>query len=133
LYGYGAPRWQNYFLMTPSFDINAFVFAVPPGKPLSNYEKLFLPFDETTWLFLGLTFGIGFCAIFTINQMKKFIRDIFYGSRVTAPSLNMLRNFFGIGMVRLPENNFARIILAFFIFFCLVFRTGYQGTNQNFI
>lgn len=132
MYGYDAPLWHSYSFTSASFEISPLVFIVPHGEPFSGYEKLFLPFDATTWTLFGFTFGIAFAVIFIVNQMKKLIRNVFYGFRVNAPSLNVLRNFFGIGQVRLPENNFARIILTFFVFFCLIFRTGYQGEN-NFI
>jgi hypothetical protein len=35
--------------------------------------------------------------------------------------------FFGIGQMRLPINNFGRIILMVFILFCLIIRTAYLG------
>ncbi|KAG5673138.1 hypothetical protein PVAND_003209 [Polypedilum vanderplanki] len=59
--------------------------------------------------------------------MPKVFQTIVYGTRVTMPMLNVLRTFFGISQTRLPQDSFPRFILIFFILFCLVIRTAYQG------
>lgn len=98
-----------------------------PVTPYTNYEKLILPYDYLTWLFLCYTFGTAFLIIFVMNLLPRFIKDVVYGEDVSMPSFNVVRTFFGDGQTRLPRNNFARIILMHFILFCMVVRTAYQG------
>lgn len=100
---------------------------IPPTASYNSYEKMLLPFDKTTWNFLLMTFGFAFVVIFVINMLPRWIQDIVYGHMVKLPAFNVVGTFFGIGQTRLPENNFARIILMFFIIFCLIIRCAYQG------
>jgi hypothetical protein len=110
----------------PVFQYTIQIMYSPP-EPYSNYEKMILPFDSETWLYLILVFLSSFIGIFLINRMPKRFKDLFYGKNVRMPSLNVLRSFFGIGQTKLPHTNFGRIILMTFIMFCLIFRTAYQG------
>ena len=47
------------------------------------------------------------------------------------PAFNIVGTFFGISQIRLPNSNFPRMILAFFVYFCLVIRTAYQGVSYD--
>lgn len=121
--------FKQYFHCTaPFFELSLDAMYSPP-EPYTNYEKMVLPFDDTTWLYLGITFGFAFVTIFIINLLPSFIKETVYGKEVKMPSFNVVGTFFGIGLTRLPGNNFARIILTSFTIFCLVFRTAYQGMN----
>lgn len=104
-----------------------YILMVTPAEAYSSYEKLLLPFDITTWALLITTFAISFLVIVIVNRMPDNFQMIVYGYKVQTPSLNVLRGFFGSSQVKLPSNNFARIILLLFLYFCLVFRTAYQG------
>lgn len=101
-------------------------FAITPSGSYTNYEKLLFPFDLTTWILVGSTFGISFAIIFIVNITDRRFQNLVYGENVRMPALNVARIFFGFGQTRLPVKNFARIILMLFIFFCLIFRTCYQ-------
>jgi hypothetical protein len=46
---------------------------------------------------------------------------------IKTPTYNMFGAFFGISQMRLPAENFPRILLMFFLYMCLVFRTLYQS------
>jgi hypothetical protein len=106
---------------------------VTPGDLYTSYEKLFLPFDLTTWILLGTTFGVTFLTIFIINQLPKFIGEFFYGSEICTPTLNIIRIFFGVPQIKLPTEIFSRLILIMFIFFCLIFRTCFQSKSFEFL
>ncbi|KAG5670865.1 hypothetical protein PVAND_001098 [Polypedilum vanderplanki] len=121
------------FSYTTTYKTHTISLLVTDGEAYTNYEKLFLPFDELTWIFLLVTFILAFMLIFCINQMRKQIREIFFGKGVTMPSFNVVGTFFGIGQTRLPEANFSRFILMMFIIFCLIFRTAYQGVLFEFM
>ncbi|CAG9807169.1 unnamed protein product [Chironomus riparius] len=108
-------------------------FYVTPGELFTSYEKLFLPFDDTTWLFIFITFSVAFAVIFVVYFLPKWTQTIFYGSTVRNSSLNIVQIFFGISQLQVPVENAPRIILIFFVFFCLVIRTAYQGISFDFL
>ena len=110
----------------PFFQLSLGAMYSPP-ESYTNYEKMVLPFDDLTWMYLGITFGAAFALIFIMNLLPPVFKDVFYGKEVKMPSFNVIGTFFGIGQTKLPRNNFARIILISFIIFCLIFRTAYQG------
>jgi hypothetical protein len=103
-----------------------------PSEPYTNYEKMILPFDDTTWTYLILVLCAAFVGILVINQTPRAFKDLVYGSGVKMPSFNVIGTLFGIGQTKLPDNNFGRIVLMTFIIFCLIFRTAYQGEFSNF-
>lgn len=118
---------------TMTFNQNRFIFVITPSEPYTIYEKMFMVFDETTWIFLLITFGVAFTVVFIINTRPIWIQNIVYGEKVKTPSMNILHIFFGIGQLKLPKNSFARFILTNFIFFCLIFRTSYQSILFEFL
>lgn len=113
------------YCTTPFFEQSIYAMYSPP-EPYTNYEKMTMPFDYDTWIYLIIVFFVAFIAINVVNYFTEF-REILYGKGIKMPSFNVVRTFFGIGQTKLPENNFARIILVTFIIFCLIFRTAYQG------
>lgn len=117
----------EYWHVTTSFDDVSIIILTTPGEEYTKWEKLLLPFDLQTWIFFSIIFGLAFMSTFLINQMKENIRNLFLGSSSKYPAYNVLGTFFGISQTREPDGNFARIILMFFILFCLVMRTAYQG------
>ncbi|CAG9806656.1 unnamed protein product [Chironomus riparius] len=126
---------QNEYMhrMSNVFADVKYKLFVTPGDPYTPYEKLFLPFDLTTWILLLLTFGITFITIFIINHLPKSTRDFVYGSKSCTPSLNVISIFFGIAQAKLPTENFSRFILILFVFFCLIFRTCFQSESFGFL
>jgi hypothetical protein len=103
------------------------IFVISSSETYSNYEKMTMPFDKLTWRLLLVTFLIAFTVIFTVNRMPLIIQNIIYGVGIKMPAFNMIGTFFGISQSRLPSSNFPRMVLVFFIYFCLIFRTAYQG------
>ncbi|KAG5673218.1 hypothetical protein PVAND_003282 [Polypedilum vanderplanki] len=107
-------------------DSVLFYYVVNPNSKYSNYEKLLFAFDRTAWILFILTFSLTFLIIFIINQMSLSVRKIIYGKNVTMPGYNVISQFFGISQTQMPTENFPRIILIFFVYFCLIFRFCYQ-------
>jgi len=103
-------------------------FIVPEGELYTEWEKLFLAFDEVTWLLIVITFAASFAVIiFISNFMSRRVQDFVFGEDVTTPSLNVLIALFGLGQIVLPGRNFARFLLTMFIIWSLIIRTCYQG------
>lgn len=113
--------------ITSTFSENKHIFVVTPNEKYTNWEKVMLPFDADTWKYLGVTFSLAFLMVIIVKFLPDFIRILIYGEGVRHPAFNILGTFFGIGQLKLPMGNFARILLIFFIIFCLVIRTAYQG------
>jgi len=103
------------------------IVVIPLGDFYTGLEKLFLPFDLATWLWITATFAIGLIAIMIIVQISGDIRDFVIGHDVSAPTMNLFTAFFGLGQTRLPARNFARFLLMLYIIWCLIIRTAYQG------
>jgi hypothetical protein len=121
-----ATSWKMIHV-TSTFGEVFYVFVLTPGAKYSSYEKMLLPFDPDTWMFLSITFSVAFCVVFALKIMPRKLRNNVVGSRVTQPSYNIMGTFFGISQHKTPKENSARILLIFFIFFCLIFRTAYQS------
>ncbi|CAG9810963.1 unnamed protein product [Chironomus riparius] len=119
--------------MSASFVENREIIITTPGELYTSYEKLWLPFDDATWKFLISTFFIAFQAILIIYRLPKLTQTRFFGEDIKTPSLNIVSTFFGIPQLKLPTSHIPRLILVFFIFFCLIFRTCYQSKLFEFL
>jgi hypothetical protein len=112
---------------TAAFANKPYTMMITRGEPFGPWEKLLLPFDRTTWWMLVTTFSIAFSVILLVNRAPKKLQIVIYGRAVTTPAYNVVGTFFGVSQSRLPQTNFPRMVLMFFILFCLVIRTAYQG------
>jgi hypothetical protein len=81
-------------------DNDEIFLMVTPGEPYTDYEKLLLPFDDLTWIFLLITFGTAFLSIFGINLMSRKIQIFVYGEKFSTPAYNVVGKFhlFPIGL-----------------------------------
>jgi hypothetical protein len=110
-------------------DINILA-TVPAGELYNSYEKLYLPFDEKTWICLFCTFITAFAIIFICNFMPMDFQNLVYGVGVKMPAFNVVETFFGISQKKLPKTTFARIILLLFIMFSRAAHRDY-GCRSN--
>ena len=124
----------NAFALSDPILSTSDVFIVPPGEPYTCWEKLLLPFDEATWMWLGITFAVAFLVIIFIKLTRSTsMYDLVIGSNVTTPALNVIAIFMGIGQILLPQRNISRFLFMAFVLFCLIIRTAYQGKYFEFI
>ena len=127
LYGEGSP--SSYPIAS-----TADVVSVPPGQLFTSWEKLLMPFDRQTWMWLGIVFAVAFLVILLIKLSKSTsMYDFVVGSNVSTPSLNVMAIFMGIGQILLPERNVSRFFFMNFILFSLIMRTAYQGKYFEFL
>jgi len=111
-----------------------YYFVIPQGELYTEWEKLFLPFDEATWLLIVMTFAAAFAVIIIIsNFAPQFVKNFVFGRNITTPALNVLKIYFGLGQMVLPGRNFARFLLTLFTIWSLIFRTCYQGLLFEFL
>jgi hypothetical protein len=122
-------------VMFPSTCYASFdqVFLIPPNRFYTAFEKLILPFDFYTWLWIFITFIISFVTILVIKMTSKTVQNFVFGSNVKTPMTNLLIAFVGGTQTKLPSRNFARLLLALFLFYCLVIRTCYQTKLYEFM
>ena len=110
------------------------VFIVPSEELYTSWEKLLLPFDQDTWIWIGITFAVAFFVIFLVKLSKSSsIYEFVIGSNVSAPSLNVVAIFMGIGQILLPSRDMPRFMFINFVLFCLIMRTAYQGKYFEFL
>lgn len=119
--------------VSPIFLDLHFQIFVTPSEFYSNFEKLLLPFDTTTWNLLAALFSIITIVIIVASFMSKSVKKIIFGRNIKRPGLNVTQIFFGIGQTRLPRESILRFILIFFVLFCLIMRTCYQSKMFDFI
>ncbi|CAG9809759.1 unnamed protein product [Chironomus riparius] len=122
-----VPKVQEMTHLTTYFYEITYSFMISPPEPYSAFEKLLLPFDETTWIFFIAVFLYAFVSILVINLVSSNLQDMFYGENVKTPIFNVVGTFFGISQTSLPDANFPRILLMTFILYCLILRTAYQS------
>lgn len=102
-------------------------FMISSAESFTSYEKMLLPFDKYTWFMIILMFCSSFLIILVVNHMPIYTQMLFYCDKNKTPLLNVMRIFFGIPQPEQPDRSFSRIILIFFVYYCLVVRTAYQG------
>ncbi|CAG9811245.1 unnamed protein product [Chironomus riparius] len=120
-----ANEYLYNIMVTPTIDSPQLL--IPPGDLYTSIEKMLLPFDTETWIGLLAVFVSGTVTISIISQFPARIRETVFGKNIGIPNLNFFLAFFGEAQKRSPDGTFARIIWIFFIFYCLVIRTCYQG------
>lgn len=110
------------------------VIAVPPGERFSSIDKLFLPFDGTTWILFLLLFAVAFTTTFLISCTRSTsLKSVFAGPNVKSLALNVFGAYMGLAQPILPVKNFARILLMNLIIFSLIMRTAHQGKYFEFL
>lgn len=107
--------------------------AVSPGDDFTSFEKLWLPFDATTWGLIIFIFTTAILTIFLLRFSKNSIRKFVFGRNVKTPSLNIAAHFFGTSQHILPGRNFARFMTTMFILYSLIIRTAWQGKMFEFM
>lgn len=104
------------------------MFAVPPGRPYTAFEKLFRPFGVTTWSLVTIFMAVGIGVIFLLKFYPPNVRRFIYGSGTGMAMMNLLNVFFGGATVQTPRRNFARTLLFLWLYYCFVMRSLYQGS-----
>lgn len=117
----------NYFDASSFYITDKIVFTVPPGRELTSFELLILPFKSTVWALWCIYFVVGFLVIIVIQSRSKAVQNYVFGSEVKTPLINLFIGFVGGVQSVLPKANFPRFLLMVFLLYSLVIRTVYQG------
>ncbi|KAG5669171.1 hypothetical protein PVAND_017065 [Polypedilum vanderplanki] len=118
-----------------SYPIYAFkiYYLVTQNDFYTNYEKLLMPFDFTTWILLSATISLAFGIILISFGFPKWLQTLIHGAGIKDPAFNTIGVIFGIAQVKLPRESGNRLMLALFLWFCLIFRTCYQSKLFEFM
>ena len=127
----------GYYIVTPlrnlmmsassSYYTSSLVWIIPAGRQLTSIEKLIKPFSPTLWSAVIIVFIISFLIISMIGCFTITIQNFVFGRSIRTPGLNVINVFFGGSLVQTPTRNFARTLLCFFLLYCLIIRSTYQG------
>jgi hypothetical protein len=115
------------FKYSSSMYCDYFTLTVPAGEPYTQLEKMFLMFDQPTWICIAITLSAGLLVIQVINFMSIQIKKFLFGQNNRTPTLNMASIFLNGGQFREPGRNFARYMLIMFVLWSLIIRTCYQS------
>lgn len=104
-------------------------FAIPPGRPYTSIEKLYLPFTTKIWMSISVLFAIGGGVVLFLKLLPEKNRDFIVGKSNNMPFFNMINVCLGGGLntKAIPMRNFARTLLLIWMISCLVLRNAYQG------
>lgn len=105
------------------------LFAIPPGKSYTSFEKLFFPFGENVWFVICGLFLSAVIIIFILKMSVRKNRDFVIGKFNNMPFFNMVDICLGgtVPMHSLPTRNFARTLVMIWLLSTLVLRNAYQG------
>ena len=124
---------SKYMSSSEFYETDPLVIIIPRGQPFTPLEKLFRPFNTVLWICLIATFIIGVCVISIINCQSIEIRNLVIGRQIRNPFMNFTIALVGGSQHVLPKRNFSRVLLMFFLLFCLVIRSLYVGGLYNFL
>ncbi|CAO1407675.1 unnamed protein product [Diamesa serratosioi] len=125
-------RWKH-MSSSEFYETDPMVLIIPRGQQFSPLEKLFRPFNIVLWICLISTFILGICVISIVSCQSIEVRNLVLGRQIRNPFMNFMIAIVGGSQHVLPKRNFSRVLLMFFLLFCLVIRSLYVGGLFNFL
>jgi hypothetical protein len=110
-------------------DIEPRKIYIPPGELYGDIEKMFLPFDTSTWIAIAVLIATCTLSILIIKLMPQEIQNAIFGSNNRSPFMNFVNIMINGSQSTNLTGNVARIILTTFMFWSLIFRTAYQSKS----
>lgn len=98
------------------------IAIISPKVPIEPLVMLVLPFKDAVWNYFSILIAAAI-LILLLGKCFKFGKLF----ETKHPIIDMTSIIFGSSQGKLPVQNFARILTASFLLFCLVLRTGYSG------
>ena len=115
------------FILSYPHAYEIHTFAVPPGEPYTDLERMFMMFSFELWIAIVVTFSIAFVTTLSLNFASGKVRNFIAGRDVCNPTMNLISVFLTGGQVKTPGRNFARFLLILFIIWSLIIRTCHQS------
>lgn len=98
------------------------IAIISPKVPIEALTMLLLPFKAAVWNYFSILIGAAALTL-AVARMFKFL-ELFETKHA---AFDMTSIILGSAQRKLPARNFARLLTACFLIFCLVLRTGYSG------
>lgn len=96
-------------------------------------EKLYFPFQLSSWTCLSVCFVISAVVVAIIKFIKPQRRAFIIGQGNDIPFTNTINIFLGGTLPTTPGRNFARFLMMLWILFSIVLRGSYQGALFMFL
>ena len=114
-------------LLSNPYDYFVLTFAIASGDPYSDFERMFVMFDDETWIAIAITLTVGLVVTLGLNFVSEQVRNFVVGQGVSNPTVNLVAIFLTGGQVRSPQRNFARFIFVLFVVWSMIIRTCHQS------
>jgi hypothetical protein len=103
-------------------DIEPRKIFIPPGELYGDYEKMFLPFDNFTWIAIAVTVIVAILTILVVKLTPLKIQEVVFGRNNRSPLINFISILINGGQHGTMVESAPRICLMMFLFFSLIFR-----------
>lgn len=77
-------------VVTQPFTMDREIILIPPDELYTQFEKLFLPFEEEVWFWLIVTMTTAVITIIVVGYAPAKVRKFVFGSNVNTPMLNLM-------------------------------------------
>lgn len=121
------------YVVSTCYNIVKVLWALPSGEPFTQFEKMFMMFDDGVWTGIGCTLLVFLITLRVISRLPIEVRNFVLGNGVQTPIMNLIEVFLCGGQYKVPRRNFARFILVLYVLWCLIFRTCYQSKLFEFL
>ena len=115
------------FIVSDPHEDYVVTFAIAPGEPYTDLERMFMMFDYETWVAIVVTLMIGFLVTMSLNFVSFKIKNFVAGRYIQSPTLNIVSIFLTGLQPKTPSRNFARFIFILFVVWSLIIRTCHQS------
>lgn len=78
------------YILTTTFTSQHYIIITTLGELYTPLEKMFLPFDNDTWIGIGVVSLGAFILIFAAERAPIQIRKFMFGKKLRTPAINML-------------------------------------------
>lgn len=112
---------------TPVFCETYVVAAPLLGEPNSQFEKMFMMFDEEVWVAIVCMLLFYMISIQAIKCCPIKVQNYVFGRNIRSPLMNLTDIFLNGGQCMVPTRNFSRFMLILVIVWSLIVRTCYQS------
>jgi hypothetical protein len=102
-------------------DIEYRKIVIPPGELYGDYEKMFLPFDDSIWIAIALTVTMAILMILVVKLSPLKIQEVVFGRNNRSPLMNFVSILINGGQDGTMAESAPRICLMMFVFWSLIF------------
>lgn len=81
---------QSNIQVTWTFTTSEDIILISKSDAYTQFEKLFLPFDDGTWLWLIITLSMALLTILLVKLTSTKVQNFVFGTKVKTPILNLM-------------------------------------------